>query len=186
MAAKVRCTVCRNYFAKEEILHRSIGNICSEECLSERQSRATVKRKQSTVRTKVIRRRRDGMDPVVREQCRSRDNHQCRMCGRTNVALHLHHVRYRSEGGPDVPENLMTLCHECHALVHSDKRQFQPTLFVMMWAQYRQQKVIPFRQCRALLEDEETADTARAFMYSLNAAEESHHEEDSDDDDVAV
>lgn len=38
-------------------------------------------------------------------------------------ALHLHHVIRRSQGGPDTPENLVTLCAVCHDWVHGHPAQ---------------------------------------------------------------
>lgn len=32
--------------------------------------------------------------------------------------LHAHHVIKRSRGGKDIPQNLVTLCNECHGLTH--------------------------------------------------------------------
>ncbi len=31
--------------------------------------------------------------------------------------LHAHHIIPRAQGGPDVPENIITLCDLCHATV---------------------------------------------------------------------
>ncbi|MGH3083633.1 MAG: HNH endonuclease [Gaiellaceae bacterium] len=41
---------------------------------------------------------------------RARDGNRCRNCGATEK-LSVHHV---VRGGPDLPENLITLCSRCH------------------------------------------------------------------------
>ena len=41
----------------------------------------------------------------------------CRMCGR--AASDGHHVVLRSQGGDDVEENIVPLCHECHMRYHA-------------------------------------------------------------------
>ena len=55
-----------------------------------------------------------------------RDAH-CRWCG-SSRANHVHHILYRSQGGPHTPENLILLCLHCHELVHGNKRKYQPIL----------------------------------------------------------
>jgi hypothetical protein len=47
-----------------------------------------------------------------------RDGRQCRCCGR-HEKLHKHHITFRSKGGGDTTENLVTLCGYCHALIHA-------------------------------------------------------------------
>ncbi len=47
-----------------------------------------------------------------------RDKHTCQLCEKRNVALDVHHVIWRSQGGGDSPENLITLCVKCHKKVH--------------------------------------------------------------------
>ncbi|MCP4105531.1 MAG: hypothetical protein GY749_08345 [Desulfobacteraceae bacterium] len=37
-----------------------------------------------------------------------RDSHACLICGKKNCGLSGHHVRWLSEGGRDVPENIIT------------------------------------------------------------------------------
>lgn len=39
-----------------------------------------------------------------------------------------HHIIYKSGGGGDNHDNLITLCRKHHDLVHSDKRKYQPIL----------------------------------------------------------
>jgi 5-methylcytosine-specific restriction endonuclease McrA len=47
-----------------------------------------------------------------------RDGRCCRVCGRYVEYPALHHIEYRSEGGLDVPSNLITIGwlfdHDCH------------------------------------------------------------------------
>lgn len=65
---------------------------------------------------------------LVCKQVDARDHRTCRACGKhTNpddVGLlrgHRHHIVYRSAGGPDSTENVVTVCAECHNAVHTKK-----------------------------------------------------------------
>ena len=48
-----------------------------------------------------------------------RDNYTCQYCGKKNCRLEVHHVKFRSNGGTDDEENLITLCADCHKGVHA-------------------------------------------------------------------
>lgn len=48
-----------------------------------------------------------------------RDNYTCQCCGKKNCRLEVHHIKFRSNGGTDDEENLITLCKECHDGVHA-------------------------------------------------------------------
>jgi 5-methylcytosine-specific restriction endonuclease McrA len=52
---------------------------------------------------------------------KERDGRQCQICGDRAgdpyCVLHAHHIVPRSQGGLDIPENVITLCDLCHALV---------------------------------------------------------------------
>ena len=50
-----------------------------------------------------------------------RDNYTCQCCGKKNTRLEVHHIIYRSQGGTDDENNLITLCEECHSKVHDGK-----------------------------------------------------------------
>ena len=58
-----------------------------------------------------------------------RDNYSCRLCGSTNW-LQLHHILYRSERKDLINDidNCIMLCENCHRLVHSNKKYWQPIL----------------------------------------------------------
>lgn len=44
-----------------------------------------------------------------------RDNYTCQVCGKSkDKILHTHHIRYKSLGGTDRADNLITVCAECH------------------------------------------------------------------------
>lgn len=51
----------------------------------------------------------------------------CQLCGCTNY-LEIHHIMYRSQLGNNDERNLIRLCGNCHRLVHSDKKKWQPKL----------------------------------------------------------
>jgi 5-methylcytosine-specific restriction endonuclease McrA len=46
-----------------------------------------------------------------------RDGWRCQQCGRRSN-LEVHHLRPRSQQGPDSEENLITLCCACHRQRH--------------------------------------------------------------------
>jgi len=52
-------------------------------------------------------------------QAWERDRGICQGCGRYVPEVSPpHHIVYRSRGGEDVLENMVTLCNECHYKVH--------------------------------------------------------------------
>lgn len=53
----------------------------------------------------------------VREYVLYRDNHTCQHCKAKNKKLHVHHIIIRKIGG-DRPDNLITLCKDCHDKYH--------------------------------------------------------------------
>lgn len=59
----------------------------------------------------------------TREMVLNRDNYTCQYCGgkHKDSRLNVHHIQFRSNGGSDSQENLITLCHTCHSLLHSGK-----------------------------------------------------------------
>lgn len=71
----------------------------------------------------------DDVPDRVRQECYVRDGFRCRLCGITNAySYELHHIFYRSQGGPHTHENLILLCSACHVIAHSDKGKYQPLL----------------------------------------------------------
>jgi len=57
----------------------------------------------------------------VREYVLYRDGHKCRgKIGCANKILNVHHIESRKTGG-DAPNNLITLCEECHRAYHAGK-----------------------------------------------------------------
>jgi len=53
---------------------------------------------------------------------------RCAYCG-TTLNLHSHHIVYRSQGGADTHDNLITLCWFHHSVVHNDPKWMLKLLF---------------------------------------------------------
>lgn len=54
---------------------------------------------------------------TLREAVFTRDGYTCQCCKRSikdGAVLHVHHIRYRSQGGTDRMANLATVCEKCH------------------------------------------------------------------------
>ena len=46
----------------------------------------------------------------------ARDNYTCQVCKKKNKILHTHHIVYKSKGGTDRANNLITVCSDCHTV----------------------------------------------------------------------
>lgn len=57
---------------------------------------------------------------VVKVYVLFRDNWHCRYCNRGDT-LDPHHVIFRSQGGSNAPNNLLTLCRKCHNDIHDGR-----------------------------------------------------------------
>ena len=57
----------------------------------------------------------------VRAHTLDRDNYTCQCCGKKHVRLEVHHIIFRSLGGSDELDNLITLCEKCHKALHDGK-----------------------------------------------------------------
>lgn len=44
----------------------------------------------------------------------ARDDYTCQVCKKRNKILRTHHIVYRTEGGTDRADNLITVCTDCH------------------------------------------------------------------------
>ena len=64
------------------------------------------------------------LDPTtykeLRDQVLARDGWRCQHCG-SSRNLQVHHLRARNKLGDDAPENLITLCADCHARQHGNR-----------------------------------------------------------------
>lgn len=142
MGAKARCSQCRDYFNKDDMLRTGLGGlggICSQECFTAFVEKTRAKR----VRRKAHREQKftggRRLPGTCRDRVRRRDGGRCRWCGTTDL-LQIHHVFYRSEGGADTPRNLLTLCWECHERAHSNKRKYQRILLYVLWLEYERDR----------------------------------------------
>lgn len=111
-----RCLGCREYHRRPAYRYIGLGSVCSDECAHDVTRRAATRPPKKTP---------DTVPDAAVAAVRARDGDRCRYCG-TTQGLHTHHIRYRSQGVDHTPDNLVTLCHTHHALVHGDKRRWQP------------------------------------------------------------
>jgi 5-methylcytosine-specific restriction endonuclease McrA len=55
---------------------------------------------------------------VLKQRIHRRDGYRCRLCGRNDLPLHLHHCSYNNYAQEKLAD-LITLCEECHGGFHS-------------------------------------------------------------------
>jgi 5-methylcytosine-specific restriction endonuclease McrA len=56
----------------------------------------------------------------LHRQVLNRDGWRCQICGCLQ-RLQVHHLKLRSQSGSDEEQNLITLCADCHARIHSNR-----------------------------------------------------------------
>jgi len=66
----------------------------------------------------------------IKSYIRNRDNYTCQICKKkiANIRNEVHHIKFRSNGGSNRPDNLILLCQECHKKVHTGKAVCSPKL----------------------------------------------------------
>jgi len=132
---KVRCSNCNTYVERDEALRGGVSSFCTDACRKE-------KLRTSQARTGPLKasqmKRKKPSNPVPdgrRDEVLAVDGHRCRRCGGRGgyFGLHVHHVRYRwQKGGTHERNNLLTLCGECHDVVHSNKKLYQPACLALL------------------------------------------------------
>lgn len=70
-----------------------------------------------------------GISNKTRQIVHDRDGDVCRLCCMRR-AVNLHHIvpRSRNKKLVDDPDNLISLCFECHTLVHQNTKYWIPAL----------------------------------------------------------
>ena len=65
----------------------------------------------------------------LKAYARWRDGEKCRICGKSSFKdkanLDVHHIIRKADGGTDVPENVVTLCEDCHHAHHANLRRIK-------------------------------------------------------------
>ena len=55
----------------------------------------------------------------VKQYVLHRDDYKCQKCKKGKQELHVHHIIFKSHGGTNSPDNLITLCSTCHDNLHA-------------------------------------------------------------------
>jgi len=62
------------------------------------------------------------IDAKIRAVVHERDRRRCVYCGRTDKTIELAHYISRAQGGLGIPQNLISLCVECHGEYDGERR----------------------------------------------------------------
>ncbi len=62
----------------------------------------------------IVRKTQRQIDNIMQWQVFERDNFTCRYCGRHGIPMSVDHVVVWEEGGPTIPDNLLTACKACN------------------------------------------------------------------------
>lgn len=80
-----------------------------------------------------------------------RDGHRCQICGRTNVKLRLHHIRFQSLGGRNKLDNLLTVCEDCHSAENHKKNGILDQLRQVCQLQQQANKITDYPLSQKIL-----------------------------------
>ena len=132
---KVRCADCSQYVERDEAVRAGVQSFCDDDCRRNKAQSYQAPRK-ALSGSKIKRKKPSNpMPDGRREEVLEADGNKCRFCGSRGgvFGLHVHHVRYRGQpGGTHERNNLLTLCSECHDVVHSNKKLYQPACLALL------------------------------------------------------
>ena len=60
----------------------------------------------------------------IKQAVLHRDNYTCQSCLKKDTKLQVHHIIYKSNGGSNSMDNLVTLCKHCHQKIHNENLKF--------------------------------------------------------------
>ena len=90
------CPKCNTKFNTDN----KIKKFCSKQCMNYYHSKKAA--------LNLIIKRRD-------------DNKICAICGQNEYPINVvHHIKSRFKGGADNPNNLITVCPNCHEMIHKN------------------------------------------------------------------
>jgi 5-methylcytosine-specific restriction endonuclease McrA len=130
---RVTCCGCEALYPVNETTHYRSKRWCGlEECkkvIDLKVKHHNYKRKYKKIINGTY---RNGVSPELREQILNRDSYCCGKC-RSSYAdprmMQVHHIIPVSEDGSDDPDNLITVCKNCHNKIHNDDwRKYVETL----------------------------------------------------------
>lgn len=109
----------------------------------------------------------------------NRDGYKCQICKgkHKDSKLEIHHIVFRSQGGSDESENLITLCHTCHSALH--KGSIQINLAGKAKGQLKYATQMNSIRCQLLKRYPEAIETfgfvTKANRIALNDIPKDHH-----------
>lgn len=78
---------------------------------------------------KIKKHKRETVSTYTALEVLMRDKNSCRLCG-VQREVQIHHIVYRSQDKTRINDvsNCITLCSNCHRLVHSNKKKYMEVL----------------------------------------------------------
>jgi 5-methylcytosine-specific restriction endonuclease McrA len=111
---------------KDEVCDNLTDLLCKT-CVAQRATHAEDQRRLDDLRQQALladyrgkpyaERRQTKEWAILKKQVHRRDGYRCRLCGRDDVELHVHHRTYESYAEERL-EDLITLCRTCHEHFH--------------------------------------------------------------------
>jgi hypothetical protein len=115
-----------NAIRRDESLGHLTALLCRT-CIAQRDDHAEDQRRLDDLRQKAlladyrgrpyVERRQTKEWAILKRQIHRRDGYRCRLCGRDDVQLHVHHRTYETYAEERL-EDLITLCRTCHEHFH--------------------------------------------------------------------
>ena len=99
------CKTCITQRADHAEDQRRLDDLRQQALLADFRSRPYVERRQTKEWA------------ILKKQVHRRDGYRCRLCGRDDVELHIHHCTYENYAQERL-EDLITLCNVCHRDFH--------------------------------------------------------------------
>ena len=104
-----------------------LTDLLCKTCIAQRADHAEDQRRLDDLRQKALladyrrkpyaERRQTQEWAILKKQVHRRDGYRCRLCGRNDIELHIHHCTYENYAQERL-EDLITLCNVCHHDAH--------------------------------------------------------------------
>ncbi len=126
---EVECAFCKKTFEVYPC-HANQYNFCDRTCESQWRSSFYSGEGNPNWRGGVLDNYEGSFPERLKLRIKTRDGFQCRVCGKGEGDIHVHHIDYNKKNSSDM--NLISLCNSCHSKVNFDRVGWQGKLTKIM------------------------------------------------------